>query len=287
MMEHQNIGQQKGYYMEFMEILKAIILGIVEGITEWLPISSTGHMILVEEFIQLNLSQAFKEMFFYVIQLGAILAVVVIYFHKLNPFSPSKTKAEKNQTWDIWKKVIIGCIPAGVIGLPLNDWADENLLNATVVALALIIYGILFIVIENRHKDREPSITDFSQLTYMKAFQIGLFQALSIIPGTSRSGSSILGSIVLGTSRFIATEFSFFMSIPIMFGISFLKIIKFGFHFTGLEFAVLLSGMLTAFLISIVAIKFLIGYLKRNDFKAFGWYRIVLGAFVLIYFMFV
>lgn len=287
MMEHQNIGQQKGYYMEFMEILKAIILGIVEGITEWLPISSTGHMILVEEFIQLNLSQAFKEMFFYVIQLGAILAVVVIYFHKLNPFSPSKTKAEKNQTWDIWKKVIIGCIPAGVIGLPLNDWADENLLNATVVALALIIYGILFIVIENRHKDREPSITDFSQLTYMKAFQIGLFQALSIIPGTSRSGSSILGGIVLGTSRFIATEFSFFMSIPIMFGISFLKIIKFGFNFTGLEFAVLLSGMLTAFLVSIVAIKFLIGYLKRNDFKAFGWYRIVLGAIVLIYFMFV
>ena len=287
MMEHQNIGQQKGYYMEFMEILKAIILGIVEGITESLPISSTGHMILVEEFIQLNLSQAFKEMFFYVIQLGAILAVVVIYFHKLNPFSPSKTKAEKNQTWDIWKKVIIGCIPAGVIGLPLNDWADENLLNATVVALALIIYGILFIVIENRHKDREPSITDFSQLTYMKAFQIGLFQALSIIPGTSRSGSSILGSIVLGTSRFIATEFSFFMSIPIMFGISFLKIIKFGFNFTGLEFAVLLSGMLTAFLVSIVAIKFLIGYLKRNDFKAFGWYRIVLGAIVLIYFMFV
>ena len=287
MMEHQNIGQQKGYYMEFMEILKAISLGIVEGITEWLPISSTGHMILVEEFIQLNLSQAFKEMFFYVIQLGAILAVVVIYFHKLNPFSPNKTKAEKNQTWDIWKKVIIGCIPAGVIGLPLNDWADENLLNATVVALALIIYGILFIVIENRHKDREPSITDFSQLTYMKAFQIGLFQALSIIPGTSRSGSSILGSIVLGTSRFIATEFSFFMSIPIMFGISFLKIIKFGFNFTGLEFAVLLSGMLTAFLVSIVAIKFLIGYLKRNDFKAFGWYRIVLGAIVLIYFMFV
>ena len=287
MMEHQNIGQQKGYYMEFMEILKAIILGIVEGITEWLPISSTGHMILVEQFIQLNLSQAFKEMFFYVIQLGAILAVVVIYFHKLNPFSPNKTKAEKNQTWDIWKKVIIGCIPAGVIGLPLNDWADENLLNATVVALALIIYGILFIVIENRHKDREPSITDFSQLTYMKAFQIGLFQALSIIPGTSRSGSSILGSIVLGTSRFIATEFSFFMSIPIMFGISFLKIIKFGFNFTGLEFAVLLSGMLTAFLVSIVAIKFLIGYLKRNDFKAFGWYRIVLGAIVLIYFLFV
>lgn len=287
MMQYQNNMQKKGYYMEFMEILKAIILGIVEGITEWLPISSTGHMILVEEFIQLNLSQAFKEMFFYVIQLGAILAVVVIYFHKLNPFSPSKTKAEKNQTWDIWKKVIIGCIPAGVIGLPLNDWADENLLNATVVALALIIYGILFIVIENRHKDREPSITDFSQLTYMKAFQIGLFQALSIIPGTSRSGSSILGSIVLGTSRFIATEFSFFMSIPIMFGISFLKIIKFGFNFTGLEFAVLLSGMLTAFLVSIVAIKFLIGYLKRNDFKAFGWYRIVLGAIVLIYFLFV
>jgi undecaprenyl-diphosphatase len=287
MVKYQKNAQQKGYYMEFMEILKAIILGIVEGITEWLPISSTGHMILVEEFIQLDLSQAFKEMFFYVIQLGAILAVVVIYFHKLNPFSPSKTKEEKTQTWDIWKKVVIGCIPAGVIGLPLNDWADENLLNATVVALALIIYGILFIVIENKHKDREPSITEFSELSYMKAFQIGLFQALSIIPGTSRSGSSILGSIVLGTSRFIATEFSFFMSIPIMFGISFLKIIKFGFDFTGLEFAVLLSGMVTAFLVSIVAIKFLIGYLKRNDFKAFGWYRIVLGAVVLIYFLFV
>jgi undecaprenyl-diphosphatase len=287
MMEYQKNAQQKGYYMEFMEILKAIILGIVEGITEWLPISSTGHMILVEEFIQLDLSQAFKEMFFYVIQLGAILAVVVIYFHKLNPFSPSKTKEEKTQTWDIWKKVVIGCIPAGVIGLPLNDWADENLLNATVVALALIIYGILFIVIENKHKDREPSITEFSELTYMKAFQIGLFQALSIIPGTSRSGSSILGSMVLGTSRFIATEFSFFMSIPIMFGISFLKIIKFGFDFTGLEFAVLISGMITAFLVSIVAIKFLIGYLKRNDFKAFGWYRIILGAIVLIYFLFV
>lgn len=286
-MEYQKNAQQKGYYMEFMEILKAIILGIVEGITEWLPISSTGHMILVDEFIQLDLSQAFKEMFFYVIQLGAILAVVVIYFHKLNPFSPRKTKEEKTQTWDIWKKVVIGCIPAAVIGLPLNDWADENLLNATVVAMALIIYGILFIVIENKHKDREPSITEFSELTYMKAFQIGLFQALSIIPGTSRSGSSILGSMVLGTSRFIATEFSFFMSIPIMFGISFLKIIKFGFDFSGLEFAVLLSGMLTAFLVSIVAIKFLIGYLKRNDFKAFGWYRIILGAIVLIYFLFV
>ena len=270
--------------MELIEIIKAIILGIVEGITEWLPISSTGHMILVDEFIRLNLTQEFKDMFFYVIQLGAILAVIVLYFHKLNPFSPTKTKAEKTQTWDIWKKVVVGCIPAAVIGLPLNDWADEHLLNATVVAIALIVYGILFIVVENRNKDKEPHVTDFSELTYKTAFQIGLFQALSIIPGTSRSGSSILGSMVLGTSRFIATEFSFFMSIPIMFGISFLKIIKFGFHFSGLEAAVLLSGMITAFIVSVLAIKFLIGYLKRNDFKAFGWYRIVLGAIVLIYF---
>jgi undecaprenyl-diphosphatase len=269
---------------ELIEIIKAIILGIVEGITEWLPISSTGHMILVDEFIRLNLTQEFKDMFLYVIQLGAILAVIVLYFHKLNPFSPTKTKAEKTQTWDIWKKVVVGCLPAAVIGLPLNDWADKHLLNATVVAIALIVYGILFIVVENRNKDKDPHVKDFSDLTYKMAFQIGLFQALSIIPGTSRSGSSILGSMVLGTSRFIATEFSFFMSIPIMFGISFLKIIKFGFHFSGLEAAVLLSGMITAFIVSVLAIKFLIGYLKRNDFKAFGWYRIVLGAIVLIYF---
>jgi undecaprenyl-diphosphatase len=269
---------------ELIEIIKAIILGIVEGITEWLPISSTGHMILVDEFIRLNLMQEFKDMFLYVIQLGAILAVIVLYFHKLNPFSPTKTKAEKTQTWDIWKKVVVGCLPAAVIGLPLNDWADKHLLNATVVAIALIVYGILFIVVENRNKDKDPHVKDFSDLTYKMAFQIGLFQALSIIPGTSRSGSSILGSMVLGTSRFIATEFSFFMSIPIMFGISFLKIIKFGFHFSGLEAAVLLSGMITAFIVSVLAIKFLIGYLKRNDFKAFGWYRIVLGAIVLIYF---
>ncbi|WP_087030055.1 undecaprenyl-diphosphate phosphatase [Trichococcus palustris] len=269
---------------ELIEIIKAIILGIVEGITEWLPISSTGHMILVDEFIRLNLTQEFKDMFLYVIQLGAILAVIVLYFHKLNPFSPTKTKAEKTQTWDIWKKVVVGCLPAAVIGLPLNDWADKHLLNATVVAIALIVYGILFIVVENRNKDKDPHVKDFSDLTYKMAFQIGLFQALSIIPGTSRSGSSILGSMVLGTSRFIATEFSFFMSIPIMFGISFLKIIKFGFHFSGLEATVLLSGMITAFIVSVLAIKFLIGYLKRNDFKAFGWYRIVLGAIVLIYF---
>lgn len=271
--------------MEFIEILKAILLGIVEGITEWLPISSTGHMILVEEFIQLKMSKEFIEMFLYVIQLGAILAVVVIYFHKLNPFSPTKTKEEKIQTWDIWKKVFVGCLPAAVIGLPLNDWADENLLNATVVAIALIVYGILFIVIENRHKGKDFQVTNFKELTYKKAFQIGLFQALSIIPGTSRSGSSILGGMVLGTSRFVATEFSFFMSIPIMFGISFLKIIKFGFNFSGLELVVLITGMVTAFLVSILAIKFLLDYLKRNDFKAFGWYRIVLGAIVLIYFL--
>lgn len=271
--------------MLWWELVKAIILGLVEGVTEWLPISSTGHMILVEEFIKLNASEAFKEMFFVVIQLGAIMAVVLLYFHKLNPFSSAKTKLEKKLTMDIWYKVIIGVIPAGVIGVLFDDWLNARLYNYQTVALMLILYGILFIIIENRNKRRISSVNSFKEMTYLKAFLIGVFQVLSLIPGTSRSGATILGAILLGTSRHIAAEFSFFLSIPVMFGASFLKLVKFGFAFTGLEVAILITGMLVAFGVSIVAIKFLLGYIKNNDFKAFGWYRIVLGGLVIGYFV--
>lgn len=271
--------------MLWWELVKAIILGLVEGVTEWLPISSTGHMILVEEFIKLNASEAFKEMFFVVIQLGAIMAVVLLYFHKLNPFSSAKTKLEKKLTMDIWYKVIIGVIPAGVIGVLFDDWLNAHLYNYQTVALMLILYGILFIIIENRNKRRRSSVNSFKEMTYLKAFLIGVFQVLSLIPGTSRSGATILGAILLGTSRHIAAEFSFFLSIPVMFGASFLKLVKFGFAFTGMEVAILITGMLVAFGVSIVAIKFLLGYIKNNDFKAFGWYRIVLGGLVIGYFV--
>lgn len=242
-------------------------------------------MILVEEFIQLNSSEAFKEMFFVVIQLGAILAVVLLYFHKLNPFSPNKSMREKKDTMSIWYKVIIGVIPAGLLGFLFDDWLNEHLYNYQTVAIMLILYGILFIIIENRNKIRKSKIKTFNDLTYKTAFLIGMFQVLSLIPGTSRSGATILGAILLGTSRFIAAEYSFFLSIPIMFGASALKLVKFGFNFTGMEIAVLLTGMVTAFAISIVAIRFLIAYIKNNDFKAFGWYRIVLGVLVIGYFV--
>lgn len=271
--------------MLIIELLKAIILGIVEGITEWLPISSTGHMILVEQFIQLKASEEFMEMFRVVIQLGAILAVVLLYFQKLNPFSLRKTKQERKDTMSIWYKVLIGCLPAGVLGVLFDDWFDEHFYNYQTVAVTLIIYGILFIVLENRNKNKTLSITSFDQLSYKTAFLIGVFQVLSIIPGTSRSGSTILGAIILGTSRYIAAEYSFFLSIPVMFGASALKLLKFGFNFTDMEIAVLFTGMIVAFVVSIVAIRFLLGYIKRNDFKAFGWYRIVLGILVLGYFI--
>lgn len=271
--------------MLFWELLKAIFLGVVEGITEWLPISSTGHMILVEEFIQLNASAAFKEMFFVVIQLGAIMAVVLLFFHKLNPFSPQKTNQEKKDTMAIWYKVIIGVIPAAVIGLLFDDWLNEHLYNYQTVAIMLILYGILFIVIENRNQGRLPQVNDFRELSYKTAFLIGMFQVLSLIPGTSRSGATILGGIILGTSRFIAAEFSFFLSIPVMFGASALKLVKFGFNFTQMEIALLLTGMVVAFFVSILAIRFLLGYIKNNDFKAFGWYRIILGLVVIGYFI--
>lgn len=269
----------------FFEILKAIFLGIVEGITEWLPISSTGHMILVDEFIELNASAEFKEMFFVVIQLGAILAVVLLYFNKLNPFAPSKSKQEKLDTMSIWYKVVVGVLPAAVIGLLFDDWLDEHFYNYQTVAITLILYGVLFIVIENSNKGKETKINEFSDLSYKTAFLIGMFQVLSLIPGTSRSGATILGAIILGSSRYIAAEYSFFMSIPIMFGASALKLVKFGFVFTDTEIIILLSGMIVAFLVSVVAIKFLMGYIKKNDFKAFGWYRIILGALVLGYFL--
>jgi len=269
----------------FIELLKAALLGIVEGITEWLPISSTGHMILVEEFIKLNTSDAFQEMFRVVIQLGAIMAVVILYFHKLNPLSPKKTLQEKKDTMSIWYKVVIGVLPAAMIGLPLDDWLDTHLYNYQTVALMLVIYGILFIVIENYNKGRIGLVQSFHQLSYKMAFLIGMFQVLSLIPGTSRSGATILGAILIGTSRTIAAEYSFFLSIPVMFGASALKLVKFGFHFTGLEMMILIVGMTVAFFVSILAIRFLLGYIKTNDFKAFGWYRIVLGILVMGYFL--
>ncbi len=272
--------------MIFIELLKAVFLGVVEGITEWLPISSTGHMILVEEFIQLNASAAFKEMFFVVIQLGAILAVVLLYFNKLNPFSPKKSTQEKKDTMSIWYKVIVGVLPAAVLGFLFDDWLNDHLYNYWTVAIMLIVYGILFIIIENRNKGKESSVNSFQDLTYKTAFLIGMFQVLSLIPGTSRSGATILGAILIGTSRFVATEYSFFLSIPIMFGASFLKLVKFGFAFTGMEVAILLTGMIVAFVVSVIAIKLLMGYIKNNDFKAFGWYRIILGILVLGYFIF-
>ncbi|SJZ73097.1 undecaprenyl-diphosphate phosphatase [Garciella nitratireducens] len=273
--------------MLFIELLKAVFLGVVEGITEWLPISSTGHMILVEEFIQLNASAAFKEMFFVVIQLGAILAVVLLYFNKLNPFSARKSKAQKRQTMRIWYKVVVGVLPAGVLGVLFDDWLDEHFYNYQTVAIMLIIYGILFIIIENRNRHRPARIKSFDELSYITAFGIGLFQVLSLIPGTSRSGATILGGIILGTSRYIAAEYSFFLSIPVMFGASALKLFKFGLYFTGMELVILLTGMIVAFIVSVVAIRFLLRYIKNNDFKAFGWYRIILGLLVIGYFVFV
>ncbi len=269
-----------------LDILRALILGIVEGITEWLPISSTGHLILVQEFIGTVINEDFEEMFDVVIQLGAILAVVVLYFHKLNPFAPSKSKDEKKKTFELWFKVIAACLPAAVIGLLLDDWMDAHLYNAFVVALTLIGYGIWFIVIESGKK-KTPKTDDLDKLTYKTALIIGAFQVLALVPGTSRSGSTIIGGMLSGCSRFVATEFTFFLAIPVMFGASLLKLVKFfvkGGAFTAMEFGVLGVGMVVSFLVSIFAIKFLIGYIKKNDFKAFGVYRIVLGALVLVYF---
>ena len=269
--------------LSFVEIIKTIILGVVEGLTEWLPISSTGHMILVDEFIKLDVSQAFMDMFLVVIQLGAILAVVVLNFEKLNPWSSWKTRHEKRDTVSLWGKVILACVPAAVIGLLFNDFMEKHFMTAPVVAATLIFYGILFIIIENYNKHRHPRVTELERLDYKTAFIIGLFQVLSLVPGTSRSGATIIGGLLFGTSRYVATEFTFFLAIPVMFGASFLKMVKFGFHYTGAEIIILVLGMVTAFIVSILSIKFLLSYIKTNDFKAFGWYRIALGIVVIAY----
>ena len=270
-----------------MELLKTVVLGIVEGLTEWLPISSTGHMILVDEFIKLDVSKSFMDMFLVVIQLGAILAVVVLNFEKLNPFSSWKSSWEKRETWQLWYKVILACVPAAVIGLLFNKFMEEHFMTAPVVAATLIFYGIMFLVVETYNKRRTPRVREIERLDYKTAFIIGLFQVLSLVPGTSRSGATILGGILFGTSRYVAAEFTFFLAIPVMFGASFLKLVKFGWHYTGSEILILVVGMATAFVVSILSIKFLLRYIKNNDFKAFGWYRIVLGIIVVLYLYFV
>jgi len=271
--------------MDLLEIFKAFILGLVEGITEWLPISSTGHMILVDEFLKLNVSDAFMEMFRVVIQLGAILAVVVLYFNKLNPFALKKTSLEKKQTWSLWFKVAVASIPAGIIGVLFDDKIDELFYNPWTVAVTLILYGAAFVVIENRNKNREPKTKMMQDLTYQTALIIGVFQMLALIPGTSRSGATIVGAILIGTSRSVAAEFTFFLAIPAMAAASLMKIVKFGFDFTGSELVILITGMVVAFVVSVLAIKFLMGYIKKHDFKVFGWYRIALGLLVILYFL--
>ena len=341
--------------MDIIEFFKVVILGIVEGITEWLPISSTGHMILVDEFVNLNVTKDFKDLFLVVIQLGAILAVVLLFFNKLNPFARTKTATQKKETWGIWAKVVVGSIPPAVIGFALDDWMEENIMNGPhgylVVVAALIIYGVIFILIERRNRrliaqansaaiadssvagasgayvarhakhaagqggngegsratsaaNDEPQgestfktetdetdassviakVNSFSELSYGKAFLIGIFESLAIIPGTSRSGSTIIGSMLLGTSRTIATEFAFFLAIPIMLGWSLIKFIKHGFAYTGMEWMIFGIAIVTSFVVSVISIKFLIGYVKKNDFTAFGVYRIILGVIVLGYF---
>ena len=294
--------------MDIFELLKVIFLGIVEGITEWLPISSTGHMILVDEFIKLNVSQEFKELFFVVIQLGAIFAVILLYWNKLWPFyirpitKRQRAMANKMPTvqrgaylfveqfcdkekWILWFKIFVACLPTIIIALPFNDIIEEKFNNYVVVAIALIVYGVLFIVIENYNRRRRESCRNLQELSFKTALIIGAFQVLSVIPGTSRSGSTIIGGILAGTSRTVAAEFTFFLAIPVMFGASLLKLVKFGLSFTGTEIIILIVGCLVSFVVSILAIKFLVGYIKKHDFKVFGWYRIILGVLVLGYFV--
>ena len=267
-----------------IEFLKVLVLGIVEGFTEWLPISSTGHMILVDEVVHLNQPSDFKNLFLVVIQLGAILAVVVLYFDKLNPFSAGKKQAKRRETLQLWGKIVLACIPAAVIGLLVDDLLDQYLMNGFVVALTLILYWVIFVVLEKDNEGRSFEVQKVGEISFQTALSIGLFQLLSLIPGTSRSGSTILGAMILGCSRAAAAEFSFFLGIPVMFGASLLKLLKYGGHFTGVQVFYLVFGMVTAFLVSVYSIKFLVGYVRHHDFKFFGYYRIVLGAVVLIYF---
>ncbi len=282
--------------MDIIEILKAVILGIVQGITEWLPISSTGHMILVDEFMKLKMSDAFTEMFFVVIQLGSILAVIFLYWKKLLPIHTGKSEGKSKKTnesiWKkdtliLWLKIIAACIPAVIVGFLIVDVVDALFYNWQTVSAALIVYGVLFIVVERWNKNRAPAVADLNKLRLRTAVYIGLFQVLALIPGTSRSGATILGGILVGTSRTVAAEFTFFLSIPMMIGVSGLKLYKFMENntFTGLDIAVLLTGVFVAFIISMIAIKFLMGYIKKHDFKLFGWYRIALGVIVIAYFL--
>ena len=306
---NEKIRQRKERKMSVLEFIKVVILGIVEGITEWLPISSTGHMILVDEFIKMEMTPEFKEFFLVVIQLGAILAVVVLYWSKLWPFyireiSPKKRKelnrmnpvsrmaltfVEKfcnKDKWILWFKILVACIPTIVIALPFNDIIEEKFNNYVVVAIALIVYGVIFILIENYNKRRKPVCTSLEELSFGTAFKIGIFQVLSVIPGTSRSGSTIIGGILVGTSRTVAAEFTFFLAVPVMAGASLLKILKFGLAFSGAEMMILLVGMAVSFVVSVLVIKFLMNYIRKHDFKIFGWYRIVLGILVILFFTF-
>lgn len=272
--------------MLIIELLKAIFFGIIEGITEWLPVSSTGHLILVQEFIRLNQDKAFIEMFNIVIQLGAIIAVMLIYFERLNPFQSGKTAREVQLTWQLWLKVVIACIPSILIAVPLDNWFEAHFYFMVPIAIALIVYGIAFIWIEKRNAQQEPAVTDLARMSYKTAFFIGCFQVLSIVPGTSRSGATILGAIILGTSRTVAADFTFFLAIPTMFGYSGLKAVKFfldGHHLDFAQVLILLVASLTAFAVSLLAIRFLTDYVKKHDFTIFGKYRIVLGSLLLIY----
>lgn len=282
--------------MEFFEILKAIILGIVEGITEWLPVSSTGHMILVDEFLKMKVSDDFKEMFEVVIQLGAIMAVVIIFWKKLWPFGKKNNSSPlkkdgfgayiKTDIFQMWFKVLIACVPAAVVGLMFDDWLNEHLYNAWVVAIALILFGIAFIIIEKWNKNRTPKVNSIAELTYNASLVIGVFQLIAaIFPGTSRSGATIVGALLIGISRTVAAEFTFYLAVPVMFGASLLKLVKFGTDFSINEVVILAAGLVTAFVVSIFVIKFLMDYIKKHDFTVFGWYRIVLGVLVLGYFM--
>lgn len=268
--------------MQWIEMVKAVILGIIQGITEWLPISSTGHMILADQFLKLAGSENFVNVFMVVIQFGSILAVVTLYFHKLNPFSPKKDKQQKSDTWQMWFKVLVACVPAAIIGIVFGDQIHKYLYNAPVVAAALIVYGVLFLILENRHK--KPKMKSISNLTYKTALMIGVFQVLALVPGTSRSGSTILGAVLLGASRGMAAEFSFFLAVPVMFGASLVELLKEGLAFTGAEWGILIMGMVVAYVVSIFAIKFLMNYIRKHDFKAFGYYRIILGIIVILYF---
>ena len=273
--------------MNFLEFLKVLLFGIVEGYTEWLPISSTGHLILVEDIVKLNQPEAFWSVFLVVIQLGAILAVIFLYWSKLWPFSPKKSPMQKRNTWILWSKIILACIPAAVVGLPLDDFLDAHLYNSTVVALMLILYGAIFIWMENRNQGMEFPIQKTGELSYRTALLIGVFQCLSLIPGTSRSGATIIGAMLLGCARPVAAEFSFFLGIPVMCGASLLRIVKYLLQegaFTGEQWIIMLLGMLVSFLVAVVTIRYLMSYIRKHDFKIFGYYRIVLGVIVLVFF---